>query len=136
MVDYEITDEEDETSEESSIKHIVLSHIGKISKICCQELTEGYWQDKPIKTGGGVVITRTYHPDLKEAYCNAVDFLVDICYPLADKPFQDFMDIEEKKEEEKDKKEKLKQKRKTFKQLNIMFERKGFFESSEFADEK
>ena len=135
MVDFEITDEEEEPNEESSIKSIVLTHIGKISKICCQELTDGYWQDKPVKTGGGVVIIRTYHPDLKESYCNAVDFLVDICYPLSDKPFKDIVDIDRGIEEYKKNKDKLKQKRKLFQELNIMFDRKGFFESGEFQNE-
>ena len=78
---------------------------------------------------------KKYHPDLMEGYCNAVNFLIDITYPLADKTFKDFIDTIELKEEIKDMKEKLLLKRKIFKQINIMFERIDFFGSSEFRTE-
>jgi len=63
------------------IKDIVLEHIKKLSELSLQELKEGYWKSKPVKIGDGVVITETYFPDLREAFCNGVDFLYGLITP-------------------------------------------------------
>ena len=88
-----------------------------------------------MKVEGGVFFTEIYHPDLREAYCNAVNFLIDVTYPLSDSIFKKYIDEEESKSDMGDVKEKLKAKRKIFKQINIMFERYDFFRSSGEGDE-
>ena len=131
------SDEEDfESSEGVSIKTIVLRHISKISELMCKELTGAYWSRKPIKTPSGILFTEVYHEDLREAYCNAVNFLIDILEPLGDKDFKKYIkDNEDIDNEEKDIIKKVIKKRKTFREINIMFDRKGFFESAGVANE-
>ena len=121
--------------EESSMKEIVLRHIKKISDISCQELTGGYWQEKPFKTSGGVIFTKEYHEDVREAYCNAIDFLIDVLYPTSDSLFRRYIDDNEKLEETFEIKAKLLIKRKIFKEINKMFERTNFFSSNESMEE-
>lgn len=130
----EISEESAYNEKTPSLKEICLRHISKISNICCQELTGGYWQEKPMKIGGGMVITKTYHPDLREAYCNAVDFLFDIVYPYSDSNFKKVFASDYTGEQE-DIKQKLKDKRMLFKQICIMFERTNFFAGTEGTDE-
>jgi hypothetical protein len=135
MGDIDITEDEESSTEELSLKQIILSHIKKISEMVCQELTKGYWEDKPVKTSGGVIILKKYHPDLMEGYCNAVNFLIDVVYPWADTKFQTYIEAIEKEDEPTEIKERLLLKRKIFKEINIMFERKHFFDSKEFGRE-
>ena len=132
MSDIEYRDSSEFGEEELSIKTIVLSHIKKISDISCQEFTGGYWEKKPMKTTGGIYFSEEYHQDMREAYCNAVDFLVDIVYPNSDKIFKDFIDAEEKKQESiTEANEKQKNRRQIFKAINKMFDRNNYFKSSE-----
>ncbi len=152
----QINDESESVSGDSlSIKEIILRQIRKIGDISCKEFTGGYWQKKPVKIGGGAVFTEVYHEDVREAYCNAVDFLIDIIYPMSDddlkgylKEFEGFEDMITKKDNKhkdvQDKKEvvvekegelsdkeiikqKLKLKRQTFRQINIMFDTNDFW---------
>lgn len=132
---FQISEEEEEQTEESSIKQIVLSHIKRIGQICCKEFTGGYWQKKPVKTQGGIFFSEMYIEDTREEYCNAINFLTDIVYPLSDKKFKEYIDTFKEKEDEADINKKVKQKRKIFQEINIMFERVGFFSSSEFRKE-
>ena len=154
--DIEINDDSESVSGDSlSIKEIILRQIRKIGDISCKEFTGGYWQKKPVKIGGGAVFTEVYHEDVREAYCNAVDFLIDIIYPMSDddlkgylKEFEGFEDMITKKDNKhkdvQDKKEvvvekegelsdkeiikqKLKLKRQTFRQINIMFDTNDFW---------
>ena len=126
-----------------SIKEIILRHIRKISDICCKEFTGGYWDKKPIRTQSGIMFSETYHEDVREAYCNAVDFLVDVVYPMGDKALKDYLLKFEgynetkfdSKEVEMDIKIKLKLKRQTFRQINLMFERTNFWQGSESYNE-
>lgn len=128
--DVEISDESDDSDEVTSIKQIALLHIKKISNIMIQELTGGYWEKKPVKTGSGIFMAQTYKPDLRAAYCNAVGFLCDIVYPNADKKFRDIADILYKEEDSiKDIKEKIKKFRVLFREINNMFERMNYFDS-------
>lgn len=147
--DIEISDESsDGTAEVLSIKEIILRQIRKIADISCKEFTGGYWTKKPVKTGNGVMFYEIYSEDVREAYCNAVDFLVDLVYPLSDKDlkeyFKNFESFKEKivKYERKDKKnkqvpdvdidikQKIKLKRQSFRQINIMFERNNFWKGT------
>lgn len=134
---FEFRDESEyENKEGLSIKEIILRHLRKISDICCQEFTGGYWQKKPIKTAGGIIFTETYHQDIREAYCNAIDFLIDVLYPSGDKDFKKYVDANENiDKEEEDIKKRLIKKRKTFKEMNLMFDRINFWTSQETINE-
>lgn len=70
---------------ELSIKEIILRHIRKMSDLSCQELTKSYWEERPIKIGSGVSIIKKYHPDLREAFNNATDFLFTLINPYIQK---------------------------------------------------
>jgi hypothetical protein len=131
-----------------SIEEVILSHIKKISEIACQEFTEGYWQKKPVKVGGAVMVVETYFPDLNEAYSNAIDFLVDIAYPKSDEDFRTILKKLEEKEEVEYKESKEKERpysewkrrkvfyrRKILKELFLMFERTDFFSGEEDYEE-
>src|SRR3990167_9913248 len=84
---FEIKEETDFQQGIPSLKDIALMHIRKISALCCNEFTKGYWDEKPLKVGGGIAIMKTYHPDQRAVFCNAVDFLTWIVYPFADSMF-------------------------------------------------
>lgn len=123
-----IEQETDYSNAIPTVKEIVLLHIKKISDICCQELTEGRWIQKPFKTAGGTVMVKEYLPDLREAYCNAVDFLVDLVCPYADTTFNALITTEDaKKLSNRD--EKLTSRRSIFRQMNQMFWRTKFFDN-------
>lgn len=142
--DIEFKEEADYPTEQKfSIKEIILRHIRKISDLCCQEFTGSYWEKKPIKTSSGIIFSEVYHDDKRLAYCNAVDFLIDIVYPMGDKKLKEYLDknegyseVDEKKfKEEEDAKERLKNKRRTFRQINLMFERTNFWKGTESYNE-
>jgi hypothetical protein len=147
MEDIEIRDEVEGFQEKTlSMTEIILRHIRKISDLSCKEFTGGYWDKKPVKTSGGIMFMETYHEDVRQAYCNAVDFLVDIIYPKSDQLlkdyFKDFEDFKEKitKEDkvevsEMDIKQKIALKRQTFRQINLMFERTNFFSGINVSEE-
>lgn len=119
------------------IKEIILRQIRKIGDISSKEFTGGYWEKKPIRTTGGIMFSEVYHDDVREAYCNAVDFLVDIVYPMGDDILKEYLQKYENFKEEiegeienepkMDINKKLKLKRQTFRQINLMFERTNFW---------
>ena len=78
-----------------SIKEIILRQIRKIGDLSCKEFTGGYWEKKPMRTSGGIMFTEFYHDDVRQAYCNAVDFLVDILYPMSDNIMKDYLKMYE-----------------------------------------
>lgn len=129
-----ITDDFDEknrkleiySNEVPSLKEIALLHIRKISEICCNEFTKGYWEERPIKVGTGIAVMRIYHPDNRMIFCNAVDFLAWIVYPDSDKTFQDLVD---KLTEEKDTDRRLYERKNLYQEMNKMFKRVNFFDS-------
>lgn len=121
-----------------SIKEIILRHIRKIGDLSCKEFTGGYWEKKPMRTSGGIMFSEIYHDDVREAYCNAVDFLIDIIFPMGDttlkkylRDFENYEDTISKKDNHEEVKidigQKIKLKRQTFRQINIMFERNNFW---------
>lgn len=128
-VQVEISDEEEFQTKEVSIKEVVMMMIKKIGNICCQEFTGGYWNKKPIKMATGVMFTEEYHEDKREAYCNAINFLIDVIYPLSDEELQKILD-DEMDDGELDIKIKLKKKRKAFQEINRMFERTNFWKAT------
>lgn len=117
-----------------SIKEIALMHIRKISEICCQEFTVGYWEEKPLKVGNSLVMSRVYHPDIRAVFCKAVDFLTWIVYPSSDVLFKKFIDDFNYKEQDMEKK--VEGREKIFKEMNIMFDRIRFFESKNTRTER
>lgn len=133
--DVEFKEESEYQQEGYSFKEIVLRHSRKIGDICCQEFTGGYWNKKPIKTQSGILFTEEYHQDIREAYCNAVDFLIDIIYPMSDKILKEYLDKNEPINFDMEIKSKLKLKRTTFREINKMFERTNFFKSSDSSNE-
>ncbi len=132
---FNYSEESDYENKVSSIKEIVLRHIRKISDLSCKEFTGGYWEKKPIKTSGGTMFTEEYHEDVRAAYCNSVDFLIDVLYPLGDSTFKTHIDSNEKVDEVIEIEKKIIIKRKTFKEINKMFERTNFFQSSDSTEE-
>ncbi len=80
-----IIDEKFSNREELSLKEIILRHIRKMSDISCQELTPSYWEERPVKIGAGVSLIKKYHPDLRSAFINAVDFLFSLIQPYMPK---------------------------------------------------
>ena len=146
--DIEIFDElgDDTGGNPTSINEIILRQIRKIGDICSKEFTGGYWEKKPVRTANGVMFSEVYHDDSREAYCNCVDFLIDLIYPHSDKNFQTYAKNFENYEEEVKKdskqegkkldiKDKLKLKRQTFRQINLMFERSNFWASGGIVNE-
>jgi hypothetical protein len=127
--------------EKVTIKEVIILHIKKISDLTCKELTSSYWSKKPMKIGDGVAMVETYHPDTRLAYCNAVDFLLDLMMPKADKIFKEalkLMNDEETKKFDEHKDEKRKQdewvwvklglRRTLFGQLILLIDRVRLFE--------
>lgn len=127
--DFSVQEEGEFNQAVPSLKEICLIHIRKISEICCSEFTKGYWEEKPIKIGGGIAITRTYKTDQRAVFCNAVDFLLWIVFPMADSTFKD--KYKEVKDDKTDWEEKLKERKEIFKEINLMFERKSFFDTQQ-----
>jgi hypothetical protein len=122
--------------EEGNINDIILRQIRKIGDICSKELTGGYWEKKPIKVGDGIVFTEEYHEDLREAYCNSINFIADLAYPNADNKFKIFFDSIDDKEIKAEIKERLKINRQIFRELNKMFQRFDFFEAGNSINEQ
>lgn len=132
--DVEISDEGEYGIKTLSIKEIVLRHLRKISDISSKEFTGGYWHKRPVRTATGVMFIEEYHEDVRESYCNAVDFLIDILYPDSDTEFKLYVDEHEKIESENSDaedyvKKKILKKRKTFRNITKMFERTNYFQS-------
>ncbi len=68
-----------------SFKDIILNHLKRISEFSSVEFRGGYWEEKQIHLGSGNFQTeRTYVPDSREIYTNAVDVLADLLYPHFD----------------------------------------------------
>lgn len=131
---FSVQEEDDFTQGIPSLKEIALLHIRRISSICCGELTKGYWQDRPVKVGGGIAIMKTYHPDQRAAFCNAVDFLLWIVLPNADTTFKEkYKDITDDTD---DWEKKLKKRQEIFKEINLMFDRINYFDSMQGQTER
>ena len=124
-------DQDEEGGEENSaqtINEIILRQIRKIGDICSAELTEGFMQKRPIKTAGGMIFTEEYHEDKREAYCEAVSFIIDLVYATSDDEFRKKVDVVELKAPSQP--EKLKEYKILFREINKMFERTEYFDTS------
>lgn len=87
--------------EKVTIKEVIIMHIKKISDLSTKEMTPSFWSKKPMKMGDGVAIVETYHADGRLAYCNAVDFLLDLMMPKADAKFKQAVKLMDETETEK-----------------------------------
>lgn len=150
--DIEVVEEAWGGKSEMSIKEIILRHLRKISDISSQELTPSRWEKRPIKIGEGVSILEKYHPDLREAYINSIDFLLDMVSPYKDQEGEEktFKEALTKlKESEKNKfktvnknksnqnlwiDQKLKLRRKLFAEIMLFLNRIDFFTSQVYGE--
>jgi hypothetical protein len=124
------------SGDKTSMKEIIVRHIKKIGDICCQEFTAGFWEEKPIKTQTGVMFSKVWHEDVREAYCNAMDFLVYTIYPLGDDTLREKIDGEDlEKDWQNDIKGKVRSRRLLYKEINLMFDRTNFWQGTDAYDE-
>lgn len=129
---FDVTEEGSFGDNIPSLKEIALIHIRKISGICCGEFSKGYWEERPIKVGGGIAVMRRYVPDQRAVFCNSVDFLLWLVFPMSDKDFKDkYKDFKDKTEDKIDWEVRLETRKEIFKQINIMFSRYNFFDSQQ-----
>lgn len=139
MVDYggvSFSEESSVNEEKLTLKEIMLRHIRKISDICSKEFAHGYWKKKPFKTSDGIVFVEERIEDSREAYSNAVDFLIDLALPQSDNIFKNFVkDNDKDYSGEYNKEERMKTRRKIFKSMNEMFVRLNFFSQSDSQSE-
>ncbi len=132
-----------------SIREIILRHVRKISDLSCQELTESYWEERPVKIGSGVSIIKKYHPDLRCAFINAVDFLYHLIAPYTPKDtsgnFKKEVGRLKKSEDNKWKSskdesqsdwvdKKLDMKKKLFAQIMLFLHKIKFFQSDDYSE--
>lgn len=77
-----------ENTEGTTFREIVLKHLKRISDLASVEFRGGYWDVKktPVEMGGAgtTLISKTYVPDTREAYSNAIENLADMLYPYFD----------------------------------------------------
>lgn len=131
-----------------TFQQLILMHLHKISVICTQEFTKGFWTTKVISSGGShtsAKYEKIYHPDLRDSYVNAIGFLHDMLIPHFDKAMEKKSEDIEKSISEKrskliillkqdntfDAKEKmmlfkLDQHRKLFQELSRLLHRLGY----------
>lgn len=123
------------TNQGATIKDIIFQHLGKISTISTKEFKEGYWSEKPVATAGGFYVAKTYHEDMRHAYCNAVDFLNDMIFPKC-KPEEsaDLITIEAEYPPKEDSKYdpidlKVQNRRKIFRRISQILKRDNYLEA-------
>jgi len=134
--------------ESETLKDVVLRHLRKISDIACQELTPSYEDVKLQKIGDTFTTLRTYHPDLREAYINAVDHLLTLVIHCGPQDTEgNFVEINKKLEDKEEElfkqatKEKwsksdwvytkLDIKKKLLREIMLMLDRIQFFSNSD-----
>ena len=130
MDNFSINDEGDYNDKVPSLKEIILLHIKRISSICCEEFIKGYWEEKPVKVGGGIAVMKKYHQDQRSVFCNAVDFLLWIVTPMGDNEFKEkYLEFENTNTDKESIDARLKESQKIFRDINIMFNRTKFFDT-------
>lgn len=142
--------------EKLTFRMIVLEHLRRIGKLASVEFRGGYYETREVINPSFTNYIKTYVPDTREQYCNAVDYLADILAPYFDgqikqeeqkledaknKAFDDAL-IDPAKPATKDnfdkqyyRDEKLNIKRKLFRGLNLFLERVKYLESKTFEEE-
>lgn len=61
-----------------TFRMIVLNHLSRILVLSSKEMRGGFWETKPVVVGGGIVMTKKYIEDSREAYTSAVNSFYDI----------------------------------------------------------
>jgi hypothetical protein len=59
--------------------------LKKISQFASVEFRGGYWEERTVYSGSVSNTIRTYIPDTREVYSNAVECLADMLFPYFDK---------------------------------------------------
>lgn len=137
---------------------IVLFHFKRISELASKEWHGGYWSDKTKSSGGYSYVERSYIPDTRECFWNAINCLYDLCYPYfddkmkkADTPIQKelnglydkcIVEVDEEHSASKKKvlntpkynKENMVLMRKLFRELGAFLKRKDYFKRKEVED--
>ena len=67
-----------------TFKDIVLQHLKKIGQFASVELRGGYWEHRPNPNPNMNMPIKTYVPDTRDIYCNAIEYLADVLYPYFD----------------------------------------------------
>lgn len=67
-----------------SFKDIILQHLKDIGKYSSVEFRGGYWEKRTKIVSGQIIEDKTYVPDSREVYSNAVEYLYDMLYPHFD----------------------------------------------------
>lgn len=68
-----------------NFQFIILTHLKKITQLCCVEWHGGYWQEKFRNMGGGSGATEKYYvQDSRKCFWNSINCLYDMCFPYFD----------------------------------------------------
>lgn len=67
-----------------TFRDIILQHLRKIAQFSSVEFRGGYWDYRAIHSNYQTNIVKTYIPDSREVYSNAVEALADLLYPYFD----------------------------------------------------
>lgn len=94
-------------NEKLDFKFILMRQIDKVRLSRSTEMRGGYWEDRVIPAGGGMVSQQIYIPDTRETYINAVKSLRSLLIPYWDEEFnKSVQDLKDKfLKEYKEKKE-------------------------------
>ena len=144
-----IGEEKFEFKKESiSLKELVFRHLKKMSDITTQELTPGYWDEKAVNINGSISVIKKYHSDLREAFNEATDFLLNLIRPYIKEDKGGDFQTKLNKTKEKEKSEhsnaekenmnvndwiqiKLSSRKNLFSEIMLMLDRIGFFNVGE-----
>ena len=74
-------------NEKLDFKFILMRQIDKVRLSRSTEMRGGYWEERVIPAGGGIVSTKVYIPDTRETYINAVKSLRSLLIPYWDEEF-------------------------------------------------
>jgi len=124
----------------TSFRDVVISHIKKVLEITTIEFRGGYVSEK-IKDG---MVERTYVPNTRKIYIQAIQSLSDVLLPYFDKDMkgvypkiiEDYDSIQNDKDisgKDKIKKQVLVM-RKLFQELNMLLNRKDYLKTADYSE--
>ena len=125
-----------------SFKEIVLTHLRRITQLCCVEFRGGFKLQKIHTSGKFSYTEEVYVQDTRECFINATNMLNDLLLPMFDKQMREEVDILDKDYASKKKLDKkvwneakIENKRKLFQQLSLLLKRLKYLESKSFGEE-
>jgi hypothetical protein len=68
-----------------TFRDIILQHLRKITTLACVEMRGGHYESKSSNKKNSNEIIKTWIPDTRIIYINAVDCFADMLYPYFDK---------------------------------------------------